>query len=265
MTLQDVLTQAIADFEANGYDSEERLVKWERLIREALEAHIQNQRGLERQLREHLQVTFNRMMGHSQTLSRHPGVERFTIQNISHRLHGELDRRILASAQLIRRNRAVMVDKTLQRFSGWASSVPKGGSDLFDKRKIKQELSAPLRKLPFEERRVLIDQGHKLTSSVSATIAVDGGAIAGKWLSHWRQAGYDYREDHKDRDGHVYLIRNSWAHKAGFVKSSNDGYSDEITQPAEEVFCRCKYVYLYHLRQVPIEMLTEKGKEALKR
>jgi hypothetical protein len=89
----------------------------------------------------------------------------------------------------------------------------------------------------FDERRVLVDQGHKLISAINRTVAEEGNAIAGTWHSHWRQAGYDYREDHKERDDHVYAIRGNWAIKDGLMKVGPAGYSDEITQAAEEPFC----------------------------
>jgi len=120
-----------------------------------------------------------------------------------------------------------------------------------------------LRSLPFEERRVAIDQGHKMLSSLSATIAEGGNALAGRWFSHWRQLNYDYRPDHKEQDGKVYLIRDSWAHAQGLVKPGEAGYLDEITQAGEEVYCRCAVTYLYALRALPPEMLTKKGHAAL--
>jgi hypothetical protein len=262
-TLQDILTEAVEDFRQFGFDSEERLLRWERLIREILEQTIRNRETLERQLREQLKTVFDRATRRGETLTKASGVPRFTLANMHTRLHGELDRRVLASAQLIRRNREEMINKTLRRFSGWATSVPEGGSETVDRREVKQDIAKPLRQLPFEERRVLIDQGHKLTSAISTTIAVDGGAIAGKWFSHWRQANYNYRPDHKERDGHFYLVRDSWAHRDGLIKPGPDGYTDEITQPAEEVFCRCRYVWIFHLRQLPPEMITEKGRAAM--
>ncbi len=262
-TLQEILTEAIADFEEHGFDDEERLLRWEALIREALNIHARSQASMETMLREQLKAVFDRMVKRGGAIKNHPGVGRFTLSNLQTRLHAELQRRILASAQLIRLNRDEMIQKTLRRFSGWATSVPKGGSEQIDKMKLKKELSDPLRKLPFVQRRVLIDQGHKLNASVNAVIAADGGAIAARWSSHWRQAGYNYREDHKERDGHVYLVRGSWAHKAGLVKPGDVGYTDDVTQPGEEVFCRCSFIYLYHLRQLPENMLTVKGKEAL--
>ena len=264
MTLQEILTEAINDFDEHGYDSQDRLDYWEARIREALADQLRNPERLREQMKEQLRAVFERLVNRGSLLKNHNGVERFRLQNVAARLHSELERRILASAQLIKLNREEMINKTMRRFSGWASSVPKGGAADTDKRKLKEELSKPMRSLPFVERRVLIDQGHKLTSSLSATLAADGGAIAARWFSHWRQANYNYREDHRERDGHIYLIKGSWAVKNGLVKVGKYGWSDDITQPAEEPFCRCSFVYLYHLKQLPEELLTAKGKEALK-
>ena len=41
------------------------------------------------------------------------------------------------------------------------------------------------------------------------------------------------------------------------------GYTDDMTQPAQEPYCRCWFRYINGLRQLPPEMLTEKGKFAL--
>ena len=116
--------------------------------------------------------------------------------------------------------------------------------------------------MPFEQRRVIIDQTHKLIDNINNIVAVDNGAIAGEWHSHWKQPNYHYREEHKERADKVYLIRNNWASEKGLIKPIN-GYTDEITRPGEEVYCRCNYVYLYNLRQLPEDMLTQKGKAEL--
>ena len=95
-------------------------------------------------------------------------------------------------------------------------------------------------------------------------IAVDGGAIAGRW--HHVKRGppsYDARPEHVARDGKVYLLRGSWALQRGFVKPGSVGFSDQITQPGEEIFCSCWYEFIYALRDLPRDMLTAKGKEAL--
>jgi hypothetical protein len=47
------------------------------------------------------------------------------------------------------------------------------------------------------------------------------------------------------------------------VKPGPNGYTDAITQPGEEVFCRCFYEYIYALRDMPDDMITAKGKAKL--
>jgi hypothetical protein len=76
------------------------------------------------------------------------------------KLHAELQRRIMSAANLIRLNRADMMNRTLQRFSGWATSVPAGGSKVTDTMEVKNSVSKALKNLPFTERRVMIDQEH---------------------------------------------------------------------------------------------------------
>lgn len=259
----DVLTAALNDIAEHGYDSPERLTYWMRRLREAAETAAGSADILEDQLRENLGAIYKRLVDQGGALKLSPGVSRYTLERIRPALRGELDRAIMASADLIRLNKQQAVAKTLQRFAGWASSIPKGGAAELDKVKQKGEIRKALRSLPFEERRVIIDQSHKLTASINRIVAVDSGAIAAVWHSHWRQAGYDYRPDHKDRDDQVYLIRGSWADKAGLVKPGAAGYTDKITQPGEEVFCRCTYQYLFALRRLPEGMLTAKGRQAL--
>jgi hypothetical protein len=167
----------------------------------------------------------------------------------------------MASANLIKYNREKNINEVLQRFEGWATSIPTGGSKAVDRVKEKQTIKKSLTKMPFEQRRVVIDQTHKLVSNINEIVATDNGAIAARWHSHWRQANYNYRKDHKERDDKIYVIRNSWAHKEGLIKPVN-GYTDDITSPGEEVYCRCNYVYLYNLRQVQ-DLLTKKGQAAL--
>jgi hypothetical protein len=261
----DTLTAAINDMAKNGYDSPERVAYWTEQIRKVAEASMRTSAQMQEMLRQALHAVYRRNVESLGVLKLHPGVSRFTIEKVLPTLRAELDRRILASASLIKLNRQEAMEKTLRRFQGWATSIPIGGSAEPDKAEAKKDIRKSLASLPFTERRVLIDQGRKLGASINATIAQGGGAIAGMWRSNYRQPGYDYREDHKERDGHVYLVRDSWAQQSGLVKPGEAGYIDDVTQPAEEVFCRCRYVYLYNLRQLPEDMLTVKGKAELQK
>lgn len=260
----DIIRQAISDFEEHGFDSPDRLERWMGEIKRASEDAMIPPEKLKSQLDRSLTQVFVSQIERSGILNAHKAVSRFTLEQIKPKLHAELNRRIMASSQLIKMNREAMIQKTLQRFGGWATSIPAGGSDAIEKREVKADLSRALKSLPFEERRVMIDQGFKFRSALDDIVATDGGAIAAKWRSHWRQAGYNYRKDHKERDGKIFIIRNSWAHEKGLIKPV-DGYIDDLTMPGEEIYCQCTYIYLYNLRDLPDEMLTEKGREKLSR
>jgi hypothetical protein len=262
-TYYDILTNAINDIAENGYDSPERVAYWVQQLKKAAERTMASDAQMQAMLREALAQIYRRMVERGEIAKFHAGVGRFTIEKLRPQLRAELDRRIVASAELIKLNRSAAIEKTMQRFTGWATSVPKGGSEAVNKRDEKQEIRKPTAQLKFQERRVLIDQGHKLVANINEIIATDGGAIAVIWHSHWRQANYDYREDHKERDGHTFMIRNNWAQKEGLVRVGPDGYYDEITSVGEEPFCRCYATYIYALRDLPRNLLTKKGEAAL--
>lgn len=259
----ETITRAVNDLVEHGFDSMERVNYWTEEIRKAAERSRVPPERAAQQLSDYLTLIYKRLVDRGEIARHHPGLPRFTLDKVRPQLHAELDRYIRASASLIKLGGNAAVEKTLQRFRGWAISVPAGGSRAQDKTEVKDNIRRALRSSTFEERRVLIDQGHKLTASISEVIASDGGAIALIWHSHWRQAGYDYREDHKERDGQVYLLRHSWALELGLVKPGPAGWYEDITSVAEEPFCRCYAQWLYNPRDLPADMLTRRGEEKL--
>ena len=232
-TFNETLAQAVADMIENGFDSAERVAHWQEQLRRTAEAMMMSDSDLEAMLREALFTIYQRQVDRGLIMKRHPGLSHFTLQRVRPHLRQELDRRILAAADLIRLNKKQAVEQTLRRFAGWSTSIPRGGAAEASKREEKERISKSLKQLPFERRRLLIDQGHKLVSSLNDIIATDGGAIAAIWHSHWREINYDYRPDHKERDLHVYAIRGSWALTQGLMTKGPDGFIDEITRPAE--------------------------------
>ena len=262
-TFKEVLAAAVRDISENGYDDPARLDDWLRRLRFAATADLPTPEEIQSRMQLAMQSVFDRTFSKSAALKYHPGIPRFTLERLKPFARAELDRKIVASTKLIKLNREAAVDKTLQRFSGWATSIPDQGSRVVEKREVTEHIAKPIQQVKYEARRVSIDQGAKLVSAVNEVVSTQGGAIAGKWRSHYRRAGYDYREDHKERDGLIFLIRGSWAHEQGLVKPGPAGYTDQITAAAEEPFCQCWYVYLYALRELPEEMLTVKGKKLL--
>lgn len=264
-TFYQVLSEAVAELSETGFVSVERLAHWIDRIRKAALASMVPLSTVEHTLNESLRGIFRAKVERGGILKLHPEVSRFTLANVKPRLRGELERRMMASRELIKLNRTQAIETTVRRFSGWATSVPPGGSDAVDGRETKTEIRKALASLPFTERRVAIDQGHKFTANLSQIIAVDGGAVAAEWHSNFRQRNYNYREEHKERDGKFYVVRGNWALAKGLMRTDHHEYTDDITAPGEEVFCRCHYRYIYSLRRLPPDMVTAKGRAELER
>lgn len=268
-TFTRTVREAVKFFLRNGYTSRQELEQWQAIIRQAAESETDD--DYMSMVSDRLRKTYDLQVSKAGALERHKGLSRFTLNYMDPKLRSELDRRILASADLIKLNRTAAINKTVQRFSGWATSIPVqdyvgGGLSASSRSGIvanAQHIQKSAEQVDYEARRVMIDQSHKLIANIDKIIATGNNAIAAEWHSHWRQPGYDYREDHKERDKLVYLNRGNWAQKNGYVKAGPAGYLDEITQPGEEVFCRCYVTYLYNLRSIPEDMLTQKGRKFL--
>ena len=253
----------MSDLIAHGFDSQERLERWLRELRIAAKASLVPEGVLKRELTAALTRAFRQATDPKTLARRNPGVSQYTLLNIKPALRQKLDQRILASANLIRLNRDASIEKTLQRFSGWATSIPAGGTRSVSRREESEKVRRGIAGLPFEERRVIIDQGHKLVASVNQLVAEESGAIAAIWHHVMETSGYQARPEHEARDGRIFVIRDNWAIRDGLMKLSGHKYTDEIEQVAELPYCRCWYEYLTTLRDLPKDMLTAKGNEAL--
>jgi hypothetical protein len=272
---QTVIREAVRYFSKHGYTSDRALDIWSERIAQAAKETLVSPQEASIQIARHLSAVYARMTRkvpkHLQALqsrqSGRMGPEMYfrrvaTFPELMYKMRNELDRRIAASADLIKIRREESLAATMRRWRGWASSVPPGGTPAPPSQEVNL-LSKEFRKVRFETNRLNIDQGHKLNASLNATMAEGTGAIAGLWHSNFRQLNYNYRPDHKERDSKLYTIRGNWAQVQGLMKPGPSGYTDEITQPAEEVYCRCYYQYIYNLDRLPEAMLTEKGKKAL--
>lgn len=261
-SLYEVLTEAVNYYVDSGWDTEKSLLSWCAKLRNAANRETVNSDTT----RKHLTAIYKRLVVDCGAIRDQPfgGPTKVTLAKVRPDLRKELERRIFASANLIKLNRESAIEKTIQRFQGWVSSIPHDGTNAIDRVEQKAQILAKLSEQTFEHRRVAIDQGHKLAANIKDIIAQQGGAIAVKWHSPWRRPGYDYREDHKERDEKIYLIRDSWALEKGLIKPVN-GYYDEITAVGEEVYCSCQAIYIYAPQKLPDEFLTEKGKREFER
>lgn len=261
MTFSEVVTEAVRDISDNGFDPE-RIAYWQERLRKAAAGAMGSQSRIDAMLKDALTDVYRRLIENGSVLKVHPGVSRFTVDRLKPKLRVELQKRIFASADLIKLNREKSIAATLQRFSGWASSIPPGGSDVVDKRAVKLDIGKSIRSSDYETRRVAVDQSHKLVASINEVIAFDNNAIAEIWRHHHSQHP---RPTHEARDGKVILIRDSLAHRNGWVKPNDMGYTDEFERPAQEPYCRCGSVWIYNLQDVPRDMRTAKGEAELDR
>lgn len=265
----ETVAAAIKDFAKHGYDSQERLEYWRAQIEKAAQSSFVPLESVERDVRKTMTLAYYRMVTKGGLLRKMPQISAYTLQQLTPAMQSELNRRIISSIDLIKLNRPVAIAKTVQRFTGWATSVPEGGFPS-DVRKgvykyvdVKADVQKAMTSLPFEERRVIIDQNAKLISAITTTVAEAGGALAAIWHSHKHQKNYDGRPEHNERDGKIFLVRDSWAIKKGLVKRGAGEYTDAIEQPGEFVFCRCSWTYLFNMRDLPSDWLTKKGEEEL--
>jgi hypothetical protein len=278
---QRVIKEAVAYFARRGYTSKHDLDSWSGRIEEAARSSFVDPKIAGQMIARHLGSIYNRATRRipsaldkmHKRFARAMTPEMYfrrveTFPQLQTKMRNELDRRIQAATDLIELQRDEAVTGTLRRFKGWVSSVPQGGTPTPVAEEIKP-YSEDVKTAKFQVNRLNIDQGHKLAASLNATYAEGTGAIAAKWHSNWREnptrkkGGYQWRPDHKDRDQGVYTIRNNWAEEKGLMQPGPAGYTDQITQPAEEVYCRCYYEYIYNLIDLPQNMLTGKAKKAL--
>lgn len=189
----ETLEKAVADLIKFGY-SEDRVKQWAFALRWAMEKY-----DPAFDVKKSLQDAYKKATSSKNLLKSMPDIDKakkFTLEQINPQFRGILEQRIRMSAGLIKLNRDQAIETTLRRFAGWASSIPEGGSEITKARSVKFHIAKEFKDLPFTERRVAIDQGHKLTAAVHETVAMQNGAIAGVWHSHWKQPYHDARHRH---------------------------------------------------------------------
>ena len=132
-TLYAIITQAVKDISNNGYNNS-RMIFWTGKIREAI---AQSSKFRTIKFPTILKNQFENIVKVNNLKKMHQDVPAYRLEQIKPSLRSELDKRILASADLIKLNRSAAVEKTIQRFSGWATSIPQTGSLVVDKNDTK--------------------------------------------------------------------------------------------------------------------------------
>ena len=214
-----LLAEAIRDISATGYVSAEQIEAWIIRLRNAAERELGPEEQIDRETADRLRAAFTKLVDGGRIDQYVPGVSRFNLAMVKPRLYAELDRRIVAAADLIKIDRKRAVQATLDRFAGWSTSIPPGGDATIDKVETRTSIGKSIAHVKYQQQLVQNDQGHKLVANIAEIVAVDGGAIAGIWNDHGEHdKNYNARKEHLARSGKIYLVRNSWAHDQGLIK-----------------------------------------------
>ena len=250
-----VLTSAIDDLLRRGYVSSTQVSLWQARLKEAAEAGFKS--DLESSLGSALEGAFARLVDRGGLLRYHLGLPLSTLSRLRPILRNELTKRLLGGTSFLKLRREEALIASLRRFGGWASSLPAGPISTSIRAAKKREIRRPMSQLPLEESRAISDQTYKLTSSLNEIVSVEAEALAACWHSRWRQPGYNFRPDHKERDEKFFLFKGSWASQAGFLRPAP--FVEDFSRPGEEPFCQCTSKSYYTLESLPPELLSPKG------
>lgn len=218
-----------------------------------------------------------------------PGIQAYKIQDLKATYRKEVQNSVDNSLALVKTQNAEFMAQMEARFRNWAtipSAEMRGDSANPDK--VKAYLKNEVLKLPDVKKDmtkhqefIVVDQTRKLLSNMDAITAKTGGAFGFIWHNR-RDArvvgrpGGMYPEptekhgDHWEREGKLYLIKDSWAVVRKMLKKTGDVLYDvdlNDGRPGIPIGCRCYAEYLYAIEMIPEKFrdcITEKGMEYMK-
>ena len=112
-TFGRLLAEAIAELSSTGYVSPERVNEWVVKLRNAAEREFGPMERIDDDVRLRMEAVFKNLIDGGKIADYVPGISRLTIGMVKPGLRAELDRRILAAADLIKLNRKQAIEQTL--------------------------------------------------------------------------------------------------------------------------------------------------------
>ncbi len=249
-TFYTTLILAVADVEANGYDPA-RVENWVLLLIMLADESFKARQ--KKDVRAFFQMHQKRYLKPINMKKVHSDLN---ITLYPDEFQSELLARLAITDSLIEALRDRTIDDMTRQFIGWASSVVPGTKNKNSADVLKR---INVNNISDHEIRIVYDQKDKMLESMGFYIAKKYGAICGVWHSLWRVPGYNYRADHKEKDLRYYFFREAAPVRAGFIRHGVSYVDDEVL-PGSEINCKCHYSYLYDIRSIPAEYLSNFGK-----
>ena len=237
--------------------------------------------------REYKQVYYKFVNGgYKQT---HPHIQAYKITDLKPDYRKAVQNSVDNSLALIKTQNAEFMAQMQARFRNWAtipSSEIRG--DSANPERMKAYLKNEVLKLPEAQKGlaahqhfIIVDQTRKLIANMDEITAKQGQAIGFIW--HNRRDGRVvgrpggmYPEatkmhgDHWEREGKLYLIKDSWAISRKMLKKvPGVEYDTDLSdgKPGIPIGCRCWAEYIYAIEMIPEkyrDCITEKGMEYMK-
>ncbi len=94
----------------------------------------------------------------------------------------------------------------------------------------------------------------------------EGRYIAVEWRYSEADKQMDFapESDHPTRDGAIYAVRDNWAIQKGMMVPGSVGYIDDTDIPGRQLGCMCNLRWISSPAQLPEDMLTDIGREAVR-
>lgn len=207
----------------------------------------------------------------------HKGITKTSLNDLKPKFRKEIEDRVKISFNLMKNQEEELKQKIASRFINWVTIDSK---DVRGNTTSKQSL---LNFLDFAKENgiaedhakfILKDQTRKMIASLDDLVAKENNAIGGIWHNRGDrrvvgnpQGIYPHSEtkahgNHWDREGKFYVFKDSWAYQKGYVKGElYDNLEDGGVGVA--IGCRCRLEFIYDLRDVPYENLTQRGRELI--
>lgn len=210
------------------------------------------------------------------------------LKELKEKFRRELKKRIKLNAELIAPYKGDLKKLVEKRFIGAMSGGKVSVKDL----KSMLKLSATLKSQDKKVSNTLKDQKMKMISEFGRLTAEKYKAIGFEWstrdddLVAGNPNGHNPKVsnpkihgNHYERDGKVFLFKDSWAVKNGYINRAfanddEDGFrwAEDIEDglPGMPINCRCEALYIYTIEELVdnyylSECLTPEGEEYLKR
>ena len=155
------------------------------------------------------------------------------------------------------------VDSFRQEVEQFLQLIPPGGTR--DK-EIKARVTAIKKTAKFLCKWNVLFYTHKamsFPSEIEFILTRQHDPIAAAWHYSSLDEQCDFRREHDHRalKGTVFLVRDSWAMKKGYINQNGAPFIEDVIRPHQDIGCMCTLSWLYHLRDLPTRLLSDYGRD----